>query len=150
MYIPVGALWGAADLQAMANRGGLQSLTVTMKKHPAMINVVRVAGSDVEDVRQALLAAEQAGQLPAAETVLFEGSVRQLCPQAPNNVNTMACAAMAAHTLGFDGTVGRLVADSRLTTHEIEIEALGKVSCAFSCACACACAMCCMCCCQRC
>ena len=69
----------------------------------------------------------QAGQAPTAETVLFEGSVRQLCPQAPNNVNTMACAAMAAHTLGFDGTVGRLVADARLTTHEIEIEALGKV-----------------------
>ena len=40
-------------------RGGLQSLTITMKKHPAMINLVRVAGSDAEDVRQALLAAEE-------------------------------------------------------------------------------------------
>jgi hypothetical protein len=25
-----------------------------------------------------------------------------LCPLAPNNVNTMACAALAAHNLGFD------------------------------------------------
>jgi hypothetical protein len=44
---------------------------------------------------------------------------------APNNVNTMACAAMACHSLGFDNTIGRLVADARLTTHEIEIIALG-------------------------
>ena len=38
----------------------------------------------------------------------------------------MACAAMAAHTLGFDGAVGRLVADNTLITHEVEILALGK------------------------
>jgi len=126
LYIPVGALWGAADLQAMANRDGLLSVTVTMKKHPSMINIVRVPGSCVEDVRQELLRQEEAGQVPTEETLLYQGSVRQLCPQAPNNVNTMACAAMACHTLGFDGTVGRLVADSRLTTHEIEIEALGR------------------------
>jgi hypothetical protein len=36
------------------------------------------------------------------ETVLFSGSVRELCPLAPNNVNTMAAAAIAGHTLGFD------------------------------------------------
>ena len=39
------------------------------------------------------------------------GSVRDLCPLAPHNVNTMAVGAIAAHNLGFDGTVGRLVAD---------------------------------------
>ncbi len=43
----------------------------------------------------------------------LSGSVRGLCPLAPNNVNTMACAAIAAHNLGFDGVVGCLVADSR-------------------------------------
>ena len=37
----------------------------------------------------------------------------------------MACCAMASHTLGFDGVIGRLVADASLTTHEIEIEANG-------------------------
>lgn len=44
----------------------------------------------------------------------FEGCVKDLCPLAPNNVNTMACAAIAAHNLGFDGVVGCLVADPRL------------------------------------
>ena len=46
------------------------------------------------------------------ECVLYEGPVRALCPLAPNNVNTMACAAIAANTpeLGFDGVVGRLIA----------------------------------------
>lgn len=42
---------------------------------------------------------------------LYDGSVRGLCPLAPNNVNTMAAAAMAAHNLGFDGVRGRLVSD---------------------------------------
>ena len=36
--------------------------------------------------------------------VLYEGPVRDLCPMAPNNVNTMACAALAGHNLGFDGS----------------------------------------------
>lgn len=34
--------------------------------------------------------------------VLYEGPVRELCPLAPNNVNTMAVASMAASNLGFD------------------------------------------------
>lgn len=41
------------------------------------------------------------------------GSVRELCPLAPNNVNTMAAAAIAAHNLGFDKTQGCIVADPR-------------------------------------
>jgi predicted dinucleotide-utilizing enzyme len=41
------------------------------------------------------------------------GTVRELCPLAPNNVNTMATGALAAHTLGFDGTRARLVADPK-------------------------------------
>ena len=39
---------------------------------------------------------------PTGETVIYSGSVRELCPLAPNNVNTMAAAAIAGHTLGFD------------------------------------------------
>jgi predicted dinucleotide-utilizing enzyme len=41
---------------------------------------------------------ERLAQIPAdsqEETVIYDGSVRDLCPLAPNNVNTMACAAMA-------------------------------------------------------
>ena len=45
---------------------------------------------------------------------VFAGSVRDLCPLAPNNVNTMATASIAAHNLGFDGVECCLIADSRL------------------------------------
>ena len=41
------------------------------------------------------------------------GPVRKLCPQAPNNVNTMAAAALAAHNLGFDKVQGSIVADPK-------------------------------------
>ena len=58
--------------------------------------------------------------------MLFDGPVRELCPLAPNNVNTMAMAALAASgTIGLDGTVGRLVCDTSLDAHVIEIEARG-------------------------
>lgn len=40
-----------------------------------------------------------------------EGPVRELCPLAPNNVNTMAAAAIAAHNLGFDKVSGSIVSD---------------------------------------
>lgn len=46
-------------------------------------------------------------------TVLYEGPVRGLCPLAPRNSNTMAAAALAAPSLGFDHVVGVLVADLR-------------------------------------
>ena len=46
--------------------------------------------------------------------IFVTGPVRQLCPLAPANVNTMACAAIAAHNLGFDRVQGCLVADKRL------------------------------------
>ena len=42
---------------------------------------------------------------------VIPGSVRGLCPLAPNNVNTMAAAALAAHNLGFDKVQGSLVSD---------------------------------------
>jgi aspartate dehydrogenase len=121
LYVPVGALWGAADLQGMANRNSLESVTITMKKHPQMF---AFADEKMLKKRTILLEKEKVGE--KYPEIVYEGPVRGLCPLAPNNVNTMACCAMAAHTLGFDGTIGRLVADANLTTHEIEIEALGK------------------------
>ena len=84
-----------------------------MKKHPASFRLTDAA----LDARRAAAEAEGGG---AGEVLLYDGPVRGLCPLAPSNVNTMACAALAGHTLGFDGTVGRLVADARLETHEIE------------------------------
>ena len=53
---------------------------------------------------------------------LYHGPVRQLCPLAPNNVNTMAAAAVAATNLGFDKTIGRLVSDPTIPNwHVVEV-----------------------------
>ena len=68
------------------------------------------------------------------------GSVRDLCPLAPHNVNTMAVGAIAAHNLGFDGTVGRLVADPQyVRAHTYVPPALLVCLCACVCVCVCDC-----------
>ncbi len=52
--------------------------------------------------------------------------MRTLCDLAPNNVNTMAVAALAAQNLGFDNVIGCLIADKKLNDrHIIEIEITG-------------------------
>ena len=113
IYIPSGALWGGEDILKMADRGTLTKLKVTMKKHPdsfKLNGVLKEKNSLVTDKC----------------TILYEDSVRGLCPLAPNNVNTMAAACMAGHNLGFDQVVGCLVSDPDLTAHHIvEIEVWG-------------------------
>lgn len=59
---------------------------------------------------------------------LYEGPVRSLCHLAPNNVNTMAAAAIAGENLGFDGTMARLVCDFSLNEHIVEIDVQGPAS----------------------
>ena len=113
LFVPAGALWGALDIQKMADRGTLAGLEITMKKHPSSL---KVQGHLVDKLGRCP---------PGEECVVFEGSVRDMCPLAPNNVNTMACAALAAHNLGFDGTKARLVADDRLGTHVIVANVTG-------------------------
>jgi len=113
VYIPSGALWGADDIQKMADLGTLKSLSVTMKKHPTSLKVLAPLDELVKN------------HISGQENVIYEGPVRALCPLAPNNVNTMACAALAGHTLGFDKTIARLVADDRLSAHIIVVEAVG-------------------------
>lgn len=113
LYIPSGAFWGGEDIKKMADRGNLQALKVTMKKHPSCFKL------------QGELA-EKIDACASTPVTLYEGSVRQLCPLAPNNVNTMAAAAMAAHNLGFDNVQGCLVSDSSLTDwHIVEVDAWG-------------------------
>lgn len=63
-------------------------------------------------LRERLAAAVAEG----TRSVLYEGPLRPLCPLAPNNVNTMAAAAVAAPRLGFDGVRACLVADPRWVT----------------------------------
>jgi aspartate dehydrogenase len=120
LYIPSGALWGAQDIEKMAKLGDLKGLTITMKKHPSSLKVEPILMKDLKKYHD--------DHSMTGEFVLFEGSVRDLCPLAPNNVNTMACAALAGFNLGFDKVKARLVADKSLEAHVIEIEVLGPRS----------------------
>jgi aspartate dehydrogenase len=116
LYIPAGALWGANDIAKMAQRGTLRSLRISMAKHPASLKL---------DGELAVTLAE-AAKISDRAVVLYEGPVRALCPLAPNNVNTMACAALAG--LGFDATHATLISDARLQSHDIEIDIEGPVN----------------------
>lgn len=119
LYVPAGALWGASDIARMADRGTLRALKVTMKKHPLSLKLEGQLGE-----RVAQLIADNVQGV----TVLFSGPVRTLCPLAPNNVNTMAAAAIAGHSLGFDGTQAELVSDPSLDAHVITVDVTGPTA----------------------
>ncbi|XP_032181692.1 putative L-aspartate dehydrogenase isoform X1 [Mustela erminea] len=111
VFVARGALWGTEDITRLDAAGGLQSLRVTMATHP---DGFRLEGP--------LAAVPSTGR----RTVLYEGPIRGLCPFAPRNSNTMAAAALAAPSLGFDGVVGVLVADLSLTDmHVVDVELSG-------------------------
>ena len=117
VYIPSGALWGAADIQKLSIAGNLKGLIITMKKHPNSLKLTGELAVKLEEVKQ---------KNEDGEIVLYDGPVRALCPLAPNNVNTIAAAAIAAtDSLGFDGVVGRLVSDKSLNAHVIDIDVIG-------------------------
>lgn len=69
-----------------------------MSKHPSCF---RLTGDTLSDWKEG-----------EGRRVLFSGSVAELCPLAPNNVNTMAAAAVAAGALGFTGVWGEIVSDT--------------------------------------
>jgi predicted dinucleotide-utilizing enzyme len=62
--------------------------------------------------------------------VLYEGPVRDLCPLAPNNTNTMACAALAAREsgIGLDEAIGCLICDPSFKAHIIDVEVEGPTT----------------------
>uniref|UniRef100_A0A8C4VC90 Aspartate dehydrogenase domain-containing protein n=1 Tax=Falco tinnunculus TaxID=100819 RepID=A0A8C4VC90_FALTI len=110
LYVPRGALWGCEDIARMDRAGTLAALKVTMTKAPQSF---RLEGW----LQERLMAAG------GTRTVLYEGPLRPLCPLAPNNVNTMAAAAVAAPHLGFDGVQACLVADPSVPDwHIVEVE----------------------------
>lgn len=116
VYVPAGALWGSQDIFKMAALGTLKKLSVTMKKHPTSLKLNGELSDKLEEVLK---------NKPEGEVVLYEGGVRGLCPLAPNNVNTMAAAALVGFNLGFDDVQARLVCDFSLTGHVITIDASG-------------------------
>ncbi|KAL6053947.1 Aspartate dehydrogenase domain-containing protein [Balamuthia mandrillaris] len=152
LYVPAGAFWGAHDIQKMAQRGSLTALSVTMRKHPSSLRLE----APLQQKLDQLLSSSSSSSSPSASStssvqrhsknfshsleeneenaeneddgglILYEGPVRELCPLAPQNVNTMACAALAAENLGFDQTIGRLVADPHGgDAHIIQIQVEG-------------------------
>ncbi|ALJ11356.1 aspartate dehydrogenase domain-containing protein [Sphingopyxis macrogoltabida] len=64
--------------------------------------------------------------LPGApgETLLFDGSVREIAARYPHNVNAMVACALA--TVGLDRCRARLVADPALDHLVLEVEARGR------------------------
>ena len=114
--MPAGALWGGEDIARMNATGSLASLLVRMKKHPDSMKLQGELG-------EKLAAEYKAGM---GEYIVYSGPLRPLCPLAPNNVNTMACAAIAGSSVGFDGLQAELVADDSLEAHVIDIEAYGQ------------------------
>ncbi|XP_053095268.1 aspartate dehydrogenase domain-containing protein isoform X1 [Pangasianodon hypophthalmus] len=113
LYVPSGALWGGQDIQRLNDSGVLKALSIRMSKHPSCF---RLAGNLLSDWSEG-----------EGKRVIFHGSVAELCPIAPNNVNTMAAAAIAASTLGFCGVTGEIVSDTALADyHLVEVEVTGS------------------------
>ncbi|XP_030592462.1 aspartate dehydrogenase domain-containing protein [Archocentrus centrarchus] len=112
LYVPSGALWGGQDIQRLNDSGMLKALFIRMSKHPSCF---RLTGDVLTDWTEG-----------EGRRVLFRGSVAELCPLAPNNVNTMAAAAVAAGTLGFTAVQGEIVSDTALRDyHVVEVEVTG-------------------------
>lgn len=113
LYVPSGAFWGGEDIRKMADLGSLEGLKVSMCFHPGSLKLNGGMKQVNDNIKE--------------RTVLYEGPVRNLCSQAPNNVNSMAASCIAAHNLGFDGVTGRLVSDPDLKDlHIVEIEVWGR------------------------
>uniref|UniRef100_A0A672L363 Aspartate dehydrogenase domain containing n=1 Tax=Sinocyclocheilus grahami TaxID=75366 RepID=A0A672L363_SINGR len=88
------------------------ALSIRMSKHPPCF---RLTGGLLSDWMEG-----------EGRRVLYNGSVAELCPIAPNNVNTMAVAAIDASKLGFHGVTGEIVSDTVLSDyHIVEAEVTG-------------------------
>jgi len=101
---------GALDILSSAAVGGLDSVTVTVRKDPsAWKGTVAETLVDLD-------------ALTAPHTV-FDGPVREGARLYPQNVNISAAAAIAG--IGLDKTRVVIVADPTITTHIVELEASG-------------------------
>jgi predicted dinucleotide-utilizing enzyme len=107
LILPQGALVGTDAL--LAWRHMWRDVTITFRKHPLNID---------------LTAVKRRAQDITAETVIFDGSVREIAPLFPRNVNTMVTCALA--TVGLDKCRGRMIADPALDHAVAEVEAWGK------------------------
>lgn len=101
---------GALDMLGGMAEGGLDRVTVTVRKPPEAW--LGTPGEDLVD----LMALKE----PAT---LFDGSVRDGAPAYPGNVNISAAAAFAG--AGLEKTRLVIVADPTVANHVIDLEAVG-------------------------
>ena len=101
---------GALDMLSAAAVGGLDRVTVTVRKDPSAWKGT---------------VAEKLVDLDALDVphTVFEGPVREGARLYPQNVNISAAAALAG--IGLDRTQVKIVADPTITTHVVELEAEG-------------------------
>ena len=112
-FVPAGALWGGPDIRKMADLGICEKVSVTMKKAPGSL---RLACPELQKLLESV-------KDTPGEHVIFDGDVSELAFKAPNNVNTMACAAIAAGS--FEKTRAKLCVDKDLEFHIIDVEVQG-------------------------
>lgn len=89
LLVPHGAVVGMDNL--LEARDNWQSVTITFRKPHASIPSAAETGN--------------------AETILFEGSIREIAGKFPRSVNAMVACALA--TVGLDTALGRIIADDR-------------------------------------
>jgi aspartate dehydrogenase len=105
---------GALDILSSARVGGLDSVTVTVRKDPsAWRGTVAETLCDLDSLSEPV--------------VVFDGPVREGARLYPQNVNISAAAAIAG--LGLDLTRVIIVAEPGLTAHVVELEATGAFGC---------------------
>jgi len=101
---------GALDILSSAAVGGLENVTVTVRKDPsAWKGTVAEKLLDLDTLEK--------------PTVVFDGPVREGARLYPQNVNISAAAALAG--IGLDKTRLVIVADPAIDTHIVELEAQG-------------------------
>jgi len=101
---------GALDILSAGAAGGLDEVTVTVRKDPPSWRGT---------------VAEQAHDLDrlAGAVVLYDGPVREGARLYPQNVNIAAAVALAG--IGLDRTRLIIIADPAIATHQVEIAARG-------------------------
>lgn len=118
IYLPSGAAWGIQDIQKMAQLDTIKDLQITMKFNADALKLNPPLNEQLE--------AYVKDEANTKKLILYEGNVRTLAGLAPNNVNTMTCLALAAHTIGLDNTKACLMAQKQTDAHIVSIEVTGK------------------------
>ena len=112
LYIPRGALPGLEEVLSMRHAKNLFAASITMRKHP---DSLKYTGPLREPPKE------------KGETIYYQGTLRELCGYAPNNVNTMAVLALASG-LGMDNVHATLIANPQLEHHITEVSLFGSGS----------------------